>query len=99
MNLFDWVSDEIERATSLERLAARGTLRIALREAGLDPGSIDRQQMAVVLERVLPAQLALHGVADVDAVCASLRTRLPAAGPRAGADTPDAIFSRLAGAR
>jgi hypothetical protein len=99
MDLFEWVSDEIERATSLDRLAARGTVRIALREAGLEPSSLDQRQLVVVLERVLPAQLAARGVADAESVCAGLRTRLPSAAPRASGDTPETIFHRLAGPR
>jgi hypothetical protein len=98
MDLFDWVSGEIERGTSLDRLAARGMVRLALREAGLDPSAVDARQLGVVLERVLPARLAASGIADADAFCAGLRGRVPAAGGRAGADTPETIFGRLGGA-
>ena len=98
MDLFDWVSGEIERGTSLDRLAARGMVRLALREAGLDPGAIDARQLGVVLERVLPARLAASGIANADAFCAGLRGKVPATGART-AETPEAIFGRLGGAQ
>jgi hypothetical protein len=97
MDLFDWVSGEIERGTSLDRLAARGMVRLALREAGLEPGAIDARQLGVVLERGLPARLAASGVAEADAVCAGLRGKVPSSGARK--ETPEAIFGRLGGAQ
>jgi hypothetical protein len=97
MDLFDWVSGEIERGTSLDRLAARGMVRLALREAGLDPAAIDARQLGVVLERVLPSRLAASGITNADAFCAGLRGRVPAGGARG--DTPEAIFGRLGGAQ
>jgi hypothetical protein len=39
-DLFDFVAEQLEHHTSLDRLEARGTLRLALKEAGLDPQSI-----------------------------------------------------------
>jgi hypothetical protein len=96
--MLDWVSNEIETGTSLDRLAARGTVRLALREAGLDPAALDARQLAVVLERVLPGKLTSSGVADGEAFCAGLRARMPSQGGRAGGESPEAIFSRLGGA-
>ena len=49
---FEVASDEIERATNLSRLEARGTLRLALKEAGLDAASVTPPQMRVVVEKV-----------------------------------------------
>ena len=37
---FEWVSQELERITSLERLEARGTLRLVLKKAGLDASGV-----------------------------------------------------------
>ncbi len=38
--IFDFVADEIERQTELEKLEARGTVRLALKSAGFDAGGI-----------------------------------------------------------
>ena len=55
---FCWVCEEIERATRLNRLEARGTVRLTLKEAGFDPGSVNRVQMRTILERMMPGQVA-----------------------------------------
>lgn len=99
-NAFATVSREIESRTELDRLEARGTVRLALQQAGLDAGSVTPGQMAVVLERVLPRELEGRGVAEAAPLCsqlASLVASLPEEG--AVADTPDAVFQRLGGAR
>src|SRR5262249_30057319 len=93
---FDLACSELERRTSLNRLEVRGTVRIALKNAGLD-GSVTPAQMKVVLERVLPAELKARGVADADgpgpAGAGRRATNAPA---EAGSETPEAIFARLA---
>lgn len=92
---FEHVCEEIEARTALDRLQARGTVRLALKEAGLDPGSVSPVQLAVVLQRVLPAALGARGVQDAASLCDALRTSLRgiAAGP--ATDTPEAVFARL----
>jgi len=93
---FDLACSELERRTSLNRLEVRGTVRIALKNAGLD-GSVTPAQMKVVLERVLPAELKARGVADADGHCAAVAAKLATNAPaEAGSETPEAIFARLA---
>jgi len=57
VGLFDAVADALEAQSPLDGLAARGTLRLALKSAGLDPKGVTPEQMRVVLERVLPGEL------------------------------------------
>jgi hypothetical protein len=70
--VFDRSCDELEARTALDRLAARGTVRLALKEAGLEVTSVDAAQMGVVLQRVLPSELERRGVADAASVCAAI---------------------------
>jgi hypothetical protein len=93
--VFDYVCEQIESRTSLDRLSARGTVRIALKQAGLDPAAVTPEQMAVVVERLLPAELASRDIRDGADICAALaaRTRLVSAGERR--ETADAVFRRL----
>jgi hypothetical protein len=98
--VFDHVAGEIERRSALSALEARGTLRLALRRAGLDPNGVTGDQMRVVLERVLPDEIRARGVPASDEVCraiaAALRaTQLPDA-TDALPESPEAIFRRLA---
>ena len=96
--VFDFVCDKIEQGTALDRLAVRGTVRIALKQAGLEARTVTVPQMGVVLERLLPAELASRGVEGGDALCAKTRTGLASVASSAAVDTPDAVFQRLGGA-
>ena len=95
---FTTVCDHLQRATGLERPAARGTVRLALKEAGLDPETVTAEQMAVVTEKVLPAELEALRISDVDGHCRAIRGRLKRLGTtEGGADnSPEAVFERLA---
>ncbi|MDJ0788669.1 MAG: hypothetical protein QNK05_17815 [Myxococcota bacterium] len=74
--VFDHTCDVLERATFMDRLAARGTVRIALREAGLDAESVSAAQMAIVLRRVLPLELGRRGIEEPTEVCDAIAAAL-----------------------
>lgn len=95
---FSFVTEALERETSLDRLESRGTVRLALKQAGLDASSVTADQMQVVLRKILPAELESRSIADAAATCESVAGRLSGLGPDAGgADTPEAVFARLGG--
>jgi hypothetical protein len=97
---FEWVSEELERITSLDRLQARGTLRLLLKKAGLDPSSVTTNQMEVVLEELLPQELQSRGVEDGDNACEHLVRGLCAANlsdAGSSAESPEEVFKRLGG--
>jgi hypothetical protein len=95
---FDFAADRLEAATSLSRLEARGTLRIALRSAGL-PASAGAQELAVVLRRVLPGELESRGIQAPEGVCEEIaRAVAQQRFERAGSEgSPEEIFRRLGG--
>jgi hypothetical protein len=98
--IFDFIADEIENRTTLGKLEARGTVRLALKENGFDPETITAKQMAVVLEIVLPDELAERGVDDAEPICSSLARSLKEFGEAVeeqGSASPESIFARLAG--
>jgi hypothetical protein len=92
---FDRVCGELERATSLSSLEARGTVRIALRQAGFEAKRVEVGQMVDVIRRVLPRELGLRGIPDAAALCERLARGL--ADPAAGSDgdVPDDGLARL----
>ncbi len=95
---FDWLCSRLEEGTSLDRLEARGTVRLALKQAGLEARSVTPDQMKVVVEKVLPDELASRGVEDGGALCARWATGLGALEADTGAgDAPDEVFRRLGG--
>jgi hypothetical protein len=95
---FDWLCAELERRTSLDRLESRGTVRLALRDAGLEAKSVTAHQMRVVVERILPRELLSRGVESPTELCGALARDLPDEGSLPAAGTsPEAVFQRLGG--
>ncbi len=97
-DLFDFAAERLEHHTGFSQLEARGTLRIALKVAGLDPSVFTARQLCVVFEQVMPGELDSRGVSDVQDVCAAVLADLESAGDAAeDASTtgPDEIFRRL----
>jgi hypothetical protein len=100
VDLFDFAAERLERHTSLDRLAARGTLRLALKASGLAPNGLRVEQLRVVLERVLPDELEKCGVQDARGICAGVSAALgdlPVAAQTSGSTDADEIFRRLGG--
>ena len=95
--VFDLVAEELERRTDLEKLEARGTVRIALREAGLDPRSVSPAKMAVVVQQLLPRELRSRGVDDGESMCRVMVSGLASVSTDAPEESPEAIFARLGG--
>lgn len=94
---FEYACAELEARSALDRLASRGTIRISLKQAGLEARSVTPEQLAVVIQKILPAELSSRGVDGVEEVCQRILSGLRgvAAGPVS--ETPDAVFKRLGG--
>jgi hypothetical protein len=98
-DLFDFAAERLEHHTSLDRLEARGTLRIALKTAGLTVKAVTAGQLCVVFEKLMPEELELRGMSNAVAACNAVIDDLvnaPAPSEAASATDPDAIFQRLA---
>ena len=95
---FDAACASLERNGTLDRLVARGTIRLVLKQAGLEPKTVTARELAVAVKRLLPAELAARGVPAPEVVCASIAEALQRVESRAASDTPEAIFARLGGA-
>jgi hypothetical protein len=94
---FEFACNELERATSLDRLEARGTVRLALKATGLEAHSVTPSQMATVMTRVLPKELASRGIENGESTCATIATGLANLPDEVASDTPEAVFQRLGG--
>ncbi len=98
-DLFDFTAERLEHHTSLDRLEARGTLRIALKTAGLTAKSVTAGQLCVVLEKVMPDELEKRDVSGAAVACSAVIDDLmnsPTPTDEAPASDLDAIFRRLA---
>jgi len=99
VTIFDFVAEQLESRSDFEKLEARGTVRLALKESGLDAKTVTSEQMLVVLDKVMPAELETRGIAEATAVCGALATALKeAAAELAGSAeaSPEEVFRRLA---
>jgi hypothetical protein len=98
-SIFELVAEELERRTDLAKLEARGTVRLALREGGLDARTVTPEQMAVILRKVMPREMRSRGIEEPDVVCEAILQVVEgsqAGAASAPAESPEAIFRRLA---
>jgi hypothetical protein len=92
---FDFLCNELESNTALDRLEARGTVRIAIKQAGLDPHSASPQDLAVVVKKVLPSELGARGIDAADSLCDRLAKQVAERKAEETRESPEAIFARL----
>lgn len=93
-DLFTWASEALERTTFMGLAACRGTLRLALKKAGLDAATLTQQELEVVLLRVLPVELEVRGIEgsmqlcrDIESELAEARFELPGESVRNSTDS------------
>ena len=90
-DLFDVAAEKLESATDLNQLEARGTLRLALKSAGLTAGNVTLAQLRVVFDKVMPAEIENRGVAAAAATCSAVMAEVE----RAASDSDDAKATEL----
>jgi len=97
--VFDFVAEQLEQATDFDKLEARGTVRLALKQSGLEASNVTSVQMAVVLQKVLPGELKTRGVESPESVCEGIARALKSAdfGDASDAQSPEAVFKRIGG--
>lgn len=95
-SLFDALAEELEARTSFDSLEARGTVRLALRKAGLEPGKLTREHTNALVEKILPEELRARGVDEVDGVCHALLRRVAGMPDESAVGhRPETLFERL----
>ncbi len=94
---FTTLCEQLESSSTLDRLEARGTVRLALKQAGLEAGQVTASQLVVVVQKVLPNELRTRGVDDADSVCQQLATLLKSIPDELAGESPEAVFKRLGG--
>lgn len=93
---FEWTTEALETETELSRIEARGTVRLVLKDAGLEAGSVNVQQMQVVLKRLLPQALERRRVEEPELLCARLASRLALQSLRGGTrENAHDVFARF----
>jgi len=98
-SLFDFAAQKLEQHTGFSQLEARGTLRIAVKSAGLEAKTLTVAELGVVFEKLMPGELEQRGVEDTLSVCAAVMRELeeaPIAEDDSTSNNPDDVFRRLA---
>jgi hypothetical protein len=95
--VFAFAAQELERLTKMTIAEARGTLRLALRDAGFSASAVRAPELRVVLEKLMPNELASRRIADGDAVCREIAQHVEEWRGAAAVDSADAVFARLGG--
>ncbi len=93
--VFELTCKELAQATSFDNLSARGTVRFALKTAGLSPGEVTAAQMLVVVKRLLPGELKVRGVKEPDLVCSLVAARIADIAPEKQRESVEDVFERL----
>lgn len=94
---FECACEVLQSSSSLDRLESRGTVRLALKQAGLEARSVTAAQMTVVVEKVLPEELTSRGVSDVESLLGRVVSALSAVESGEQHSTPESVFERLGG--
>jgi len=92
---FDRVCIMLEHLTELNRLEARGTVRIALKQAGLKSDSVRADEMVVAISAILIGELEARGIAEAADLCGKITDSLSRIDEAARDDAPEDIFARL----
>jgi hypothetical protein len=97
--IFDVAAESLETHSDLDKLEARGTLRIALGTAGLDVNALSIAQLEAVMDKIMPGELERRGVWKPESVCSAVMADVKqqfgeAADTPEGAN-PESIFRRL----
>jgi hypothetical protein len=96
---FSWVCDQLQRATPLSEIEVRGTVRLVLKQAGLEARNVSGAEMAVLLGKVMPLELQQRAVENAGRLCEDLATRIRAERFTEELDpkSVEAVFRRLGG--
>ncbi len=98
--LFDIAAERLGESSDLDRLATRGTLRIALKEAGLDAHKLTIPQLRVVFEKLMPKELDARGISDAATTCEAVMDEIARSADAIDVESsasPDDVFQRLGG--
>ncbi len=96
--VFQMTCEELEQRTRLSDLEARGTVRLALRSSGLEARTVNRDEMSMVLARVLPRELRLRQITKAEEICISIAEALelePSGRGLPESSDLDAAFARV----
>ena len=97
-DLFTTAADRLCELSDLDRLEARGTIRLAFKKAGLEITSFGLDELEAVFSKIMPGELEARGCDDAAAICDSIMKSLEGDVPESATESTDEIMRRLGGA-
>lgn len=67
-DIFEKVSDILGKQTGFNKLQSRGTVRLILKEANLDPKVLSKDHVVRLFKEVLPRELEKRGISNAPEV-------------------------------
>ncbi|HBZ70435.1 MAG TPA: hypothetical protein DEP35_12195 [Deltaproteobacteria bacterium] len=95
--VFTAICEVIEETSSLNRIAARGTVRLVMKEVGLEVHDVTSREMLALLDERMPRALRACGVENVDRVIERARGAVKEAGTEREPDSAERFFDAIAG--
>jgi hypothetical protein len=92
---FSIVAYRLCQFSDLDRLEARGTVRLGLKKAGVDVECFGLDDLEAVFTKIMPEELAARGCADPHAACQAILKSLEGDVARTAAGSRDEIMRRL----
>jgi hypothetical protein len=92
---FERMCEQLENRTPLNRLEARGTIRLVLREAGLGAKTVNARQAVALVEKLLPEMLEARGIDQTDSVCTAMKRALATVPSGDERDDLASVFQRI----
>jgi hypothetical protein len=91
-DVFEKTCELLEKHTSFTRLQSRGTIRLILKEANIDPQAVEKDEMVELLKAKLASELEKRGISEG----AEITGQLVAAVERTKfADTAYDVFKKI----
>jgi hypothetical protein len=94
---FERAAAALESLSGLDRLGARGTLRLALKSVGLEAKTATRIQVQAIVSKVLPGELDSRGIADPASICAKIAVLIADIEDTGPGRSALEVFQRMAG--
>ncbi len=63
-DVFEKTCELLEKHTSFTRLQSRGTIRLILKEANIDPQAVEKDEMVKLLKAKLASELEKRGISE-----------------------------------
>jgi hypothetical protein len=93
--VFEWVATRLQAATKWSALEARGTVRLALKDMGIDPRFVSKREMLAVVRTTLSRALESRRFNGAKQLCDFFEMELAYAAFDSEVESPEAVFQRF----